>query len=69
MKHPPTAQFYLPNPDGSIALYYRITQVKFNDGTVGEGLQYLSSFGVWQGSFDNDRAGLMKKLIPLNQND
>jgi hypothetical protein len=63
------AEYYLPNPDGSLALLYRFAKVKRNDGTVSHTLQYLSHAGIWMGSMDNDKAALIEKLVRIDQED
>jgi hypothetical protein len=60
------AQFYLPNPDGSAAGFYRIHPVPINDGTVNKSLQFLSHTGSWVGSVEPDREAFMKRLISIN---
>lgn len=63
---PKTAQYFLENPDGSIALFYRIDIGTFNDGSSYEHLQYLSSFGVWMGTMERDPEKFIKdKLIKI----
>lgn len=60
------AQFYLPNPDGSAAGFYRIHPVKLFDGAAyGQVLQYLSDSGTWDTSVHRDLAALKERLIPI----
>jgi hypothetical protein len=60
------AQYYLPNKDGSIALYYRIAPIQFNDGTIRNQLQYHSTCGGgWMGSLDRNKTELMKRMVKI----
>jgi len=45
---PPEAQFAKMNPAGEfVEMLYRITSVKYSDGTIAEVLQYQSFSGIW----------------------
>ena len=61
------ATHYLPNPDGSIGLFYKWSYAKMNDGTIGKGLAYLSTCGGgWMGSSErNPEKFFSEKLKPL----
>lgn len=62
------AQFYLPNPDGSVGLYYRWTKVQRNDGTYHTGLSYIGYAGGWQGSMERNQEEFVKtRLIAIDQ--
>lgn len=61
------AQMYLPKGDDpSIAmLFYRWHTEILNTGEFRTSLEYLSYCNLWQGSFDRDREGLVKKLVQI----
>jgi hypothetical protein len=68
MTAPKSATHYLPAPDGSPQLWYRVGTTTYHPKHGGETvpiLEYFSSFNIWQGSFDPDRASLLAKLIKL----
>lgn len=70
MKTPKTATHYLPAPDGSPQMFYRVGEMTYHPKHGGETVQtleYFSSFNIWQGSFDPDRATLLKKLVEIPQ--
>jgi len=51
---PKEADFCTLNPNGTIALFYRIQTVCYSDGSIGEHLQYLSFANIWMGSCERD---------------
>lgn len=67
MNTPKTAQFYLPNKDESIALFYRLEPIKYNDNTTELRLQYLSTCGGgWMGSSERKPDEFIKdRLIKI----
>lgn len=68
MNSPKTATHYLPNPDGSVAMWYRVGTLTYHPKHGGETvptLEYLSFCNIWQGSGDRDRAGLLTKLVKI----
>ena len=66
-KLPRSATHYLPNKDGSIALFYKWVYTKCNDNTIAKGLSYLSTCGGgWMGSMERNPENFMKeRLLPL----
>lgn len=61
---PESAEFILLNHDGTIAMFYRWKTDKYNDGTTGKRLQFLSHFDIWQYSTDNENK-LLEKLLKI----
>ncbi len=43
-----------------VEMLYRVSPVKYNDGTTGEKLEYLSSFNVWMGSMTSPSSTWVK---------
>lgn len=68
MSAPKTATHYLPAPDGSPQLWYRVGTLtyhpKHGGGTVST-LEYFGHCDTWQGSFDPNRPALLAKLVKL----
>lgn len=66
---PASAKYYLPLlSDKKVAtLFYRWWPIKYNDGTIVESLQYLSTCGGgWFGSAEkNPKQFIVEKLIPI----
>jgi len=61
------AQYYLPKKDGKTPqLYYRIENIKYNDGTNKDVLEYLSFANIWFHS--RMEKSSMHKLIKIYQN-
>ncbi len=59
---------YSKNLDGSPSLFYKIGSLTYHPkhgGKTVQTLEYRSSFELWQGSLDPDRAGLLSRLIRI----
>ena len=70
MNAPKSATHYLPAPDGSPQMFYRVGSYTYHPKHGGEtvpALEYFSSFNIWQGSFDRDRAALLAKLVKIEE--
>lgn len=50
-----------------VEMLYRVIPVKYNDNTTGEKLEYLSSFGIWQGSMTIPSSSWMENLNPITE--
>lgn len=56
VKKPKDAQFCVLTKIGFIEMFYRIADIKMNDGTTEKHLQYYSSCGGgWMGSMQRDQ--------------
>lgn len=58
-----TATHYLPDKNGNIQMYYRVTKGFYNTGETYRGLEYYSSFGVWQGSNERSHEEFIKNRL------
>jgi len=64
------AQYYLPTKKGNPQLFFRIENIKINDGSVYKCLQYLSTCGGgWMGSSKNPnyKDFIKNKLIKIEK--
>ncbi len=63
---PEQAEYYLPNKNGTIALFYRMFTEKYNDGVERAGLQYQSFSGTWFYTGElNEEKFIEEKLIKI----
>jgi hypothetical protein len=58
-----TATHYLPDKNGNIQMYYRVTKGAYNTGEKYIGLEYYSSFGIWQGSQERNPEEFVKNSL------
>jgi len=53
-----------------VEMLYRVSPVKFKDGTTGEKLEYLSAFNLWMGSTTEPSSIWVKeKLTPITEDE
>jgi len=62
----PLYAYYSKDEDGPfVEMFYRLKEIKYNDGTTGKQLQYRSFAKLWMGTLNKDPDKLMKKLKPI----
>lgn len=66
MNAPKSATHYLPAPNGSPQLWYRVGTVKLNTGETRPTLEYFGHCDSWQGTNANSHAEQLSKLVLID---
>lgn len=65
MNAPKSATHYLPAPNGTPQMWYRVGTVKLNTGEIRPTLEYLGHCNTWQGTNARNHQEQIAKLIQI----